>query len=175
MRDTIVFLLFHSSSKCKYKKCSFLLAKLIYKQILDQTLTEYNNTCIRLRLENKLEEAECLEKAILFVNNDFIFCYNQKVILSIWGMEVKDYSIHPVGVAMKVIRKPKSKPVEETYTIHYDAGEYGNLIGSNDVVYKKGVLISENDVPTISAHDGFEFIGWDKNPIMICFCKAWPT
>jgi subtilisin family serine protease len=138
--------------------------KLHYDGILNETLHHFNSTCNQLRNSNKIEEAECLEKALLFINKEFLFCYNNQLTLGVWGMEINDVSINPFGVAIKVIRKPKAPQIEE-FNVQYNPGVHGILNGASSKTYKKGESVSANDVPEINPNDNYEFIGWDAQPI----------
>jgi subtilisin family serine protease len=137
--------------------------RLVYDNVLEKTLDHFKTTCDRLRANHKLEEAECLEKALLFVNKEFLFCYNQRVTLGVWGMEISDVSINPVGLAIKVIRKPYQEK-EAEYKVQYDAGQHGRLEGIDSKIYVKNTKIPENEIPEIIPHEDYEFIGWDTNP-----------
>ena len=138
--------------------------KLHYDGILNETLHHFKSTCNQLINNNKIEEAECLEKALLFINKEFLFCYNDQMTLGVWGMEINDVSINPVGVAIKVIRKPKATQIEE-FNVQYNPGIHGILNGAGSKTYKKGETVSSIDVPEIKPNDNYEFIGWDAQPI----------
>lgn len=140
-------------------------SKLEYDRILADTLAVYQNAIDELKRQNKLEESVCLEKAILVVNKDFLFCYDQKVILSIWGMELKDYSIDPMGVAMKVIRQPISKPIPIKKRVVFDAGAQGQLQGAPEYDLNKGDIIQADNIPTVIPIEGYRWLGWGKNPL----------
>jgi hypothetical protein len=93
-----------------------------YEQIKNNTTTHYQNVIASLKQQGKNSEAECLENATKFVNDDFVYCFDGKTTLGIWGMQLKENVREPLGVAMKnasfkVKRKPEppiaEPPIEE--------------------------------------------------------------
>jgi subtilisin family serine protease len=162
-----------------------------YEKIKSETLAHYKNVIESLKKEEKIDEADYLEKAIKFVNDNFVYCYDNKTILGIWGIQLRDNVRQPLGIAMKHLFKSKqSSPPEpaplsdpepeehqpiphpnpepeepKRFTVNFNNGSGGNLIG-NSVLYKQDCeIISESEVPKIEVKEGYEFTGWDKNPI----------
>jgi len=86
-----------------------------YDQIKNETLNHYKNVANSLRQENKTSEAECLERAIKFVNDDFVYCFDDKTVLGVWGMQLRNEVRAPIGTAVKnqFAKKPKNVPVPE--------------------------------------------------------------
>lgn len=81
-----------------------------YKKVKEETLSHYRNVVEKLKEGHREAEAEVLEKAIKFVNDDFVYCYDGKTVLGIWGMELRDEVRDPVGIAMKNdFDKPKKQ------------------------------------------------------------------
>jgi hypothetical protein len=82
-----------------------------YEQIKNDTLAHYQNVIASLKQQGKSSEAECLEKAIKFPKDDFVYCYDGKTVLGIWGMQLKDEVREPLGIAMTNSSfKEKKKP-----------------------------------------------------------------
>ena len=61
-----------------------------YKNILANTLSHYSTVINTLKNEGKKEEALFLERAIEFIDNRFVYCYDGIVVLGVWGMQLKD-------------------------------------------------------------------------------------
>ena len=85
-----------------------------YITIKDKTLSHYKSVINTLKNEGKTDESNFLERAIKFIDNRFIYCYDGIVILGVWGMEFrenpnKDITQICIGLPKKII-----KPVEES-------------------------------------------------------------
>jgi hypothetical protein len=81
-----------------------------YGQIKNDTLAHYQSAIASLKQQGKNSEAECLEKATKFVNDDFVYCFDGKTVLGIWGMELRNEIREPLGLAMKNSFVKKRKP-----------------------------------------------------------------
>jgi len=86
-----------------------------YEQIKNEALNHYKNVANLLRQENKISEAEGIEKAIKFVNDDFVYCFDDKTVLGVWGMQLRNEVRTPIGTAVKnqFAKKTKIKPEPE--------------------------------------------------------------
>jgi len=86
-----------------------------YEQIKNETLNHYKSVANSLRQEGKSSEAECFENATKFVNDDFVYCFDDKTVLGIWGMQLRENVREPLGIAMKniFVKKPKLQPQSE--------------------------------------------------------------
>ncbi|MBK6353101.1 MAG: hypothetical protein IPF46_06790 [Saprospiraceae bacterium] len=71
-------------------------------QIQDKikTLDYYKNLIEEFKVSNK-DKAEFLEKATKFIDDRFVYCYDNKVILGAWGMQMREN----IPVDITVIRK----------------------------------------------------------------------
>lgn len=83
-----------------------------YEQIKNDTLNHYHNVVQSLKQQGKNSEAECLEKAIKFVNDDFVYCYDDKAVLGVWGMQLRENIREPLGVVVKNATFKSPKPPE---------------------------------------------------------------
>jgi subtilisin family serine protease len=86
-----------------------------YEQIKNETLNHYKSVANSLRNEGKSSEAECFENAIKFTNDndDFVYCFDNKTVLGVWGMRLRDNVRKPIGTAVKDIFEKKKKPPEQ--------------------------------------------------------------
>jgi subtilisin family serine protease len=153
-----------------------------YEKIKNETISHFNKIIDSLKNEGKNSEAESLENAIKFINNDFLYCFDGKVVIGIWGMQLKENVREPLGIVMrnlfikkKNIPQPdisktiqNETPIEEIVnprTIRFNSGEEGKLIGNSTLLKHIGETVYESEVPKIEPKSGYEFIGWDQNPI----------
>lgn len=134
-----------------------------YQQIKNDTLNHYSSVIQSLKQEGKTNEAESLENAIKFVNDDFVYCYDNKTVLGIWGMQLRDNVREPLGVAMKNQFTKKSKPVNQ-FKVSFNVGDNGILSGVSELSKYNNEIINSREIPEVKAKEGYEFIGWDKDP-----------
>ena len=81
-----------------------------YVEIKNKTLSHYNSVIHSLKLKAKSDDAEYLQKAIKYMNDDrFIFCYDEKVVAVAWGMEYNEEHKNQSGVAIIDIFKEEPK------------------------------------------------------------------
>ncbi len=159
-----------------------------YEQIKRETLAHYQSVTTSLKQQNKNSEAECLEKATKFVNDDFVYCYDGKTVLGIWGMQLKENIREPLGIAMKNLFVEKKKKgqlvpeppiIDETqletpiavesppvnpFKVRFKVGDSGTLDGNSEYSKHSGETLMAFEVPTVVPKDGYEFIGWDEDP-----------
>jgi len=162
--------------------------RVIYEQIKKDTLTQYQKVIGDLKKENQTSEAEALESALRYINDDFIFCYDERVVLGTWGMQMKENYRESLGSVSKNLFKIKKKPpvvppvVDQTpeiepefipeipepseslHNIQFNAGEHGQIQGTSEFQKALGESISENEIPTVEPKAGYQFTGWDRNP-----------
>jgi len=156
-----------------------------YEQIKNDTIVHYQSTINTLKNEGKNSEAESLENAIKFINDDFLYCYDNSIVLGIWGMQLKENVREPLGIAMKNLFLKKKKSQQETslpidlphsnpekpkdtltdpFSVQFNAGEGGSLNGNSELSKQTGEIVAENEVPKVETKEGYKFTGWDKNP-----------
>jgi serine protease len=156
-----------------------------YEQIKNDTIAHFRSVIDSLRNEGKNNEAECLEKATKFINNDFLYCYDNTIVLGIWGLQLKENVRKPYGIAMQNLFSKKKKsqqlpitddpppteseqpevPIENPFKIRFNKGDGGNLNGNTELLKCKDEIVAESEVPIVEPQAGYEFIGWDRNPI----------
>lgn len=157
-----------------------------YTQIKNDTINHYKSVINSLRNEGKLSHSESLENAVKFINEDFIYCYDGRVVLGIWGMQLKDNVWEPIGTvaksffSTKKIPQPPSQPLPDDtlesepdnteepennpFNVQFNEGNGGTLNGQTHYSKYAGDLVDTSEIPKVNANDGFEFIGWDKDP-----------
>jgi subtilisin family serine protease len=170
-----------------------------YEQIKNITLSHFNSTIQTLKQEGKTSEAEFLQNAIKFINDDFVFCFDGITVLGIWGMQLRDNVRLSIGIAVKIryaekkkpqpnpetpidegvstdSEKPPEKPASDNqpddpkeppvnpFKVRFNEGDNGEINGPPELSKRFNDIIDENEVPEVKAREGYEFIGWDKDP-----------
>lgn len=144
-----------------------------YQKIKGDTLFHYNTKIDELKNSGKTTESEFLTDAVKYIDDRFVYCYDDKVVLGIWGMALRDNVREDISVIRKdLTRKSHPEPPTEvpqtlpknSFTIRFNAGEGGNLNGQSEYSRYDGDFVSESEVPQVEAKDGYEFTGWDENP-----------
>ena len=135
---------------------------LYYKQLLDETLSHYRSVVDRLKSEGKSEEANFLQLSLKYAgeSEDSVYCGNGRVVATVWGMRPR----HGYQVGESIMEKELFPPAE-MHSVKYEIGEYGTT--DNPLLLNKshGSCIFAEQVPQVSAVEGYEFTGWDRNPI----------
>lgn len=135
-----------------------------YRVIKDKTIASYEKAKNRLTGEDK----QILTGALKHIDEDFMFCYDNKVVVVAWGM-MPDTHKHVVKGA--VIHDLK---IQTTHKVHFVVGEHGILSDklSGVVSRNDGAILSHIDLPVVTPKKGFSFKGWDPNPIGIKVNKS---
>lgn len=146
-----------------------------YQNLKDETLAYYNNKIEELKNSGKTDEAEFLSKAVKYVDDRFLYCYDDKVVLGAWGMTLKENLRADISEIRKnlVRKKKKTEPQPEEvpeippinpFTVRFDAGDNGDLNGQTEYSKHEGDFVTDNEIPQVEPKDGYEFIGWDEEP-----------
>jgi hypothetical protein len=80
-----------------------------YQNIKSDTLHHYNSKIEALKNSGKTDEAEFLASAVNHVDDRFVYCYDDKVVLGVWGMKLRDKvreDIREICKNMAVKKKP---------------------------------------------------------------------
>lgn len=156
-----------------------------YSAIKSATLAHYNSKIISLKNSGKTTPAEFLSDAVKFIDDRFVYCYDEIVVLGVWGMKLKlnvkadisEIRKSVFGNSKKTTEEVSEVPSEEinpeltepisapvSFTITYNAGENGNLNGNSFVTKQLNEFLADGDIPQVQPREGYEFIGWDENP-----------
>lgn len=82
-----------------------------YRNIKEKTIAHYQTTIDRLKGNGKATDAEFLADAIKYVDDDFLYCYDNRVILGLWGMQKREDIREDIGVIRKDIRVKHPRPI----------------------------------------------------------------
>lgn len=87
-----------------------------YQQIKEETVAHYRAKAQELEEGGKTAEAAFLDSATKVVDDRFLYCYDGKVVLGAWGMQMKDNireDIAEIRKSMFKRNKPEPTPVPE--------------------------------------------------------------
>ena len=87
--------------------------RLRYQRIKEETVTHYQSKAKELEDAGKLNEAKFITDAIKVVDDRFLYCYDGKVVLGAWGMQMKDNVRDDISEIRKTMLK-KTRPVTES-------------------------------------------------------------
>lgn len=148
-----------------------------YREVKDKTIDHFQKKIASLENSNKITEASFLADAIKFVDERFVYCYDDTVVLGVWGMQLRDNFREDINEIRKnlFIKKKLVKQEEEVYSdstpevalynISFNAGEKGTLNGNPFIRKNEKSLLTKDEIPKVEPNEGFEFIGWSENPI----------
>ena len=129
-----------------------------YTKIKNDTIAHYQNVLSTLQNENR----QILAGAIKYIDDSAIYCYDNKVVLVVWGMTFDKFKHNSIGTIMLGV--PKAPEVK--HIIRFDALEHGK-IPQIDISMEKnhGDILSESDLPKVECNDGYVFTGWQPEAI----------
>ncbi len=130
-----------------------------YRVIKDNTIAAYEKVRNTLSGEDK----QILTGALKHIDEDFMFCYDDKVVVVAWGM-MPDSHKHVVKGA--VIHDLK---IQSSHKVRFIVGERGNLSDKLAGIVNRpdGAVLSHIDLPAVTPKKGYSFKGWEPNPIGI--------
>ena len=132
-----------------------------YNQIKNDTVNHYKAAVSKL----KGIEYQVLSGALKYISDDFIYCYDDKVVLVAWGMQPDPFKHKSDGSFFKQAAHLDKK------RITFDVGAHGAIDTAKSERYQpqinrdKGARLSAVDIPVIKANEGYEFVGWEPEPI----------
>lgn len=133
------------------------LDKVKYLKIKEDTLAHYRDKMQKM----PSEEFAILSCALKYISDDFIYCYDNKIVLIAWGMR-PDTSKHQVAGSWI-----KGLKVKEKFKIEFKSSNHVEIKNpTHKISYKdKGYILSEKDIPELIIEDGYRFISWTPSPI----------
>ncbi len=123
-----------------------------YRQIIDETVCYYRNKIEELKNSGNTEVADYLCKAITFVDDEFLFCYDNKVVMGVWGMKKKtnfppDTDVITVGY-------------DRFLTIKFKSDDSCHLANTSSLKLKSGTSVSMDMFPEIIPNEGYGNPRW---------------
>lgn len=128
-----------------------------YQRIKNETISHYREIINNL----SGEELQVMACALRYIDDDFIFCCDDKVYVVAWGMTPDTRKHISKGELVH------ESPSVTKYKLTFDEGEYGTFSSklSGHISLPENTEISSNDIPDVLPSDGYKFIGWEPNPI----------
>lgn len=127
-----------------------------YKAIFDETLKVYKSSAMNLDGEDFL----IMASAIRHIDEDCIYCTDDKVYLVAWGMKLDNKRHKVVGTIIHDIDFVKK------HKIRFEAGEHGTISSLDKVINKVDkTVLAETDIPKVSVNEGWLFTGWSPEPL----------
>ena len=127
-----------------------------YKKILDATVKTYKSSILNLNGE----DLQIMAGAIKYIDEDRVYCGDDKVYLVAWGMTPDLHKHKVVGSVIHDFAYVKK------YKVTFSAGEHGTISKLDKTIYRaEGTILTNLDVPTVVACDGWNFTGWTPSPV----------
>lgn len=128
-----------------------------YQRIKNETIAHYKQVLNDL----SGEELQVMACALRYIDDDFIFCCDNKVYVVAWGMTPDTRKHISKGELVH------ESPSITKHRLTFDAGEHGTVKSKlgNHVILSEGTEISANDIPEVESADGYIFKGWSPNPV----------
>ncbi len=148
-----------------------------YQNIKAETLVYYKSKIEEIKAVDK-DKAEFLADAVKFVDDRFVYCYDDKVVLGAWGMQLRENVREDITEIRKDMRQkeiiiadppiiiPEPEPPQPiaSYIVSFNAGENGTLNGNSFVAKDDNSYLGDDEIPQIESKEGYEFVGWDEIP-----------
>lgn len=142
-----------------------------YNAIKDETVAHYESKITALSNAGKGTEAAYLTGAIKYIDDRFLYCYDGRVVLGVWGMQLRDSIREDINEIRKSLIKkipepppPPPPPPSPSYTIRFSPGEHGTLTGNPYLLKKEHDVLDKQEIPSVDPNEGFAFTGWDEDP-----------
>lgn len=128
-----------------------------YDAIKEDTIRHYRSAAASL----DGEELQILGCAIKYIDNDRIYCADDKVFMVAWGM-TPDTRAH--RVTGSIIHE---YDMVKKFKLTFEPGNHGTFATKLDkfVTRVDGTTLTNEDIPELQVEDGWTFIGWEPSPI----------
>lgn len=131
-------------------------ARAKYEFIKNETITQYKTAIERAEINEK----KILNDALVYIFDEFLFCFDNKVVVVAWGMRPRQDTFTPSGLLTYIGAKRKCN-------ITFESGELGSFANKYQAktLREEGHHLTDSDCPKVIAHDGYKFKRWTPNPI----------
>ena len=128
-----------------------------YRRIKDSTIAEYRRICNTLTGQDR----QIMEGALKTIDEDLLFCYDNKVVLVGWGMAV-DTNQHVVKG-----RVMHNLAINTKVKFQFLSGDHGCFADSLDHFrsFAKGAVLNASDLPVVIPNENYVFKSWQPNPV----------
>ncbi len=151
-----------------------------YHSIKKETVNHYKSKALELKNAGKSSEAEFLSDALKSDDDRFVFCYNDRVVLGAWGMQIRENVNEDINEIRKSVPRNKTRilpespelveeitevPLLNPFKVRFNAGVGGSLIGKTELTKREGDFVTQAEIPQPIPNAGYEFAGWNESPI----------
>ena len=128
-----------------------------YSLIKEKTIKHYRECLMEARDEN----LQLLAGALKYIDDDAIYCYDDKVVVVAWGMTPDTNQYKITGAVIHEFS------FEKNYKVTFDCGTNGSLSSKIEQSrkYSEGIELTPKDLPTVIPNEGYVFDGWEPNTI----------
>ena len=128
-----------------------------YETIKNATISEYRKVCSSLSGEDR----QILAGAVKYIDDNFLFCFDGKVVMIAWGMKPDSKKHDVVGSIIYDLQ------LQERHKVRFAPGEHGVFKDklASGISRMSGTVLTKNDIPEIIADEGYVFKGWDPEPV----------
>lgn len=141
---------------CAYKELS-ATDKVKYSKIKEKTIAVYKEVLKNLSGEDK----QIFIGAVKYIDEDFMFCYDDKVVVVAWGM-TPDLHKHVVKGAVIY-----DLSIQTNHKITFVVGNNGMFSDKSAGIVSRpdGAVLAYVDLPKVTPKTGFVFNRWEPNPL----------
>lgn len=145
-----------NNTPCAYSDLSDV-DKAKYTAIKEKTIAAYEKVRKNLTGEDK----QILTGALKYIDEDFMFCYDEKVVVVAWGMSPDSHKHVVKGAVIHDLK------IQSNHKVRFIVGENGTLSDKLAGVVSRpdGATLSHIDLPIVTSKKGYAFKGWDPNPL----------
>lgn len=127
-----------------------------YKSILDDTVKIYRSAIDKL----DGEDLRIMAGAIGHIEEDCVFCCDDKVYIVAWGMKFDNRKHELIGEIFHEFKRISK------HKILFEEGEHGSIEPISKSLYKvDGETICDADIPEVEVAEGWKFVTWEPSPI----------
>lgn len=145
-----------NDTPCAYSDLSDV-DKAKYAAIKEKTIAAYEKVRTNLTGEDK----QILTGALKYIDEDFMFCYDEKVVVVAWGMSPDSHKHVVKGAVIHDLK------IQSNHKVRFIVGENGTLSDKLAGVVSRpdGATLSHIDLPIVTPKKGYVFKGWEPNPL----------
>jgi subtilisin family serine protease len=129
-----------------------------YLEIKRKTIEHYQRHIDEMRGDDRI----ILKSAIKYVNDEFIYCFDDKVVMVAWGMTPDPELYSPTGSITVHVGKEAN-----FYKVHFicdPAMASFRVPKYSTLTRRENTVIATEDLPELIVNDNCEFLGWDPHP-----------
>lgn len=150
-----------NNTPCAYNDLSNA-DKAKYAALKDKTIAAYEKVRKNLTGEDK----QILTGALKYIDEDFMFCYDDKVVIVAWGMSPDSHKHVVKGAVIHDLK------IQTNHRVRFIVGENGILSDKLAGIVSRpdGAILSHIDLPIVTPKKGYAFKRWEPNPLGMKVC-----